>query len=119
MLEGGETVPINSMPHLVKGTWISIGLRGKAANFCFLVKCWQDSHFRASKWASWWSEKKILQWFWLKSDLHKPRNGNFQVPFGLGQESRIVTKPHQGFFGKGFGLVKPTEKLVNEVFVWI
>jgi hypothetical protein len=63
--------------------------------------------------------KLLLQWFWLKSDLHKPQNGIVQVPFGLDQESSIVTKPHQGFFGKGFGLVKHTRQLVNKVFIWI
>jgi hypothetical protein len=60
-----------------------------------------------------------LQWFWLKSDLHKPRNDIVQAPFGLDQELSIVTRPHQGFFGKGFCLVKHTEQLVNKVFVWI
>jgi hypothetical protein len=37
--------------------------------------------------------KILLQWFWLKSDLHKPWNGIAQVPFGLGQDSSIMTKP--------------------------
>jgi hypothetical protein len=55
----------------------------------------------------------------MKSDLHKTENGIVQVPFGLGWESRIMTKPHQGFFGKGFGLVKHTRQLANEVFIWI
>jgi hypothetical protein len=55
----------------------------------------------------------------MKSDLQKPQNGIVQVPFGVGQESSIVTKSHQGFFGKGFGLVKHTRQIVNEVFIWI
>jgi hypothetical protein len=63
--------------------------------------------------------KILLQWFWLKSDVHKTRNGIVKVPFGLGQESSIVKKPHQGFFSKGFGPVKHTGQLVNEVFIWI
>jgi glutathione synthase/RimK-type ligase-like ATP-grasp enzyme len=63
--------------------------------------------------------KLFLQWFWLKSGLHKPWNGIVQVAFGLDHESSIVTKPHQGFFGKGFCIVKNIGQLVKEVFIWI
>jgi hypothetical protein len=61
----------------------------------------------------------LLQWFWLKSDLHKHRNGIVQVPFGLDQELSSVKRLHQGFFDKGFDLVKHIGQFVNEVFVWI
>jgi len=63
--------------------------------------------------------KLLLQWFWLKSDLHKIWNDIVQVPFGLDPESDNVTTLHQGSSYKVFDLVRHIRKLVSEVFAWI